>query len=65
MIESFAALMLMGVRVREVRDLDEGHIWMPRRRLLLVDVGLSRAERADLTDWLIPAAADLGVVTGP
>lgn len=59
-MEEFGLLMLLGVRVREVRNLEEGHIWLPRRRLLLVDSELGSAEREELTSWLISAAAESG-----
>lgn len=58
-MEEFAVLMLLGVRVREVSGLDEGHLWLPRRRLLLVDAALPRDDRIELTDWLITEATDL------
>lgn len=58
-MEEFAVLMLLGVRVREVSGLDEGHLWLPRRRLLLVDSALPRWERRDIVDWLIVEAAEL------
>lgn len=50
----------LGVRVREVPELREGHLWLPRRRLLLVDIALPRDDRSELTDWLLAEAAESG-----
>lgn len=57
MMEDFAVLMLLGVRVREVIDLAEQHIWLPDDRLLLIDAGLSHHQRSELASHLTPAAA--------
>ncbi len=44
-MEPFAILMMLGVRVREVRDLAEGAVWVPSIRLLVVDAFMSPADR--------------------
>lgn len=44
-MEIFAVLMLMGVRVREVCNLDEESVWLPSLRLLLIDAAMSAEER--------------------
>lgn len=44
-MEMFAALMMMGVRVREVWRLSEGSVWLPSRNLLLIDSELTKTER--------------------
>ena len=49
--------MLLGVRVREVRNLVEGAVWVPDHRLLLVDDGMPEPERVNLADHLLAEAA--------
>ncbi len=44
-MEQFAVLMLLGVRVREVRDLTEGSVFVEDANLLLVDDRLEQSER--------------------
>lgn len=56
-METFALLMVLGVRVREVRDLEEGHIWLPDDLLLFIDLSLHRADREVLASLLIAEAA--------
>lgn len=55
-MEAFGILMMLGVRVREVHRLDEGAVWLPRRRLLLIDAGLSEAQRAEAAAAFLPDA---------
>jgi len=58
-MEPFATLMLMGTRVREVVDLAEGSVWMPAKRLLLIDCSLSAIERERVVDrWMVTAACE-------
>ncbi|WP_041546143.1 MULTISPECIES: hypothetical protein [unclassified Nocardioides] len=52
-MEVFAPLMMLGARVREVGDLDEGALWVPQRRLLLIDANLSAARRAEVADLFL------------
>lgn len=56
-MEAFAALMLLGVRVREVRNLDEQVVWLPHLRLLLIDSELSECRRQRAASQLIGEAA--------
>lgn len=58
-MEAFAALMLMGVRVREVRDLEEETIWLPRQRLLIIDATLSPSRREEAACLYLPDALAL------
>jgi hypothetical protein len=44
--------------VREVAALKEGSIWMPRRRLLLIDATMDETERASLAEHMVVRAAD-------
>lgn len=55
-MEAFAPLMMLGIRVREVADLDEEALWLPRQRLLLVDGSLSRQQRAEVADLFLAEA---------
>lgn len=48
-MEEYAGLMMLGVRVRTVRELEERAIWSPRSRILFVDETLTRSERG----WLV------------
>lgn len=58
-MEMFATLMMLGVRVREVVDLEEGSVWVPAKRLLLIDQGLTKDERERVTDrWLVTACLE-------
>lgn len=52
-MEAFAHLMMLGARVREVGDLDEQVLWLPRRRLLIIDANLSAARRAEVADLFL------------
>lgn len=56
-METFALLMVLGVRVREVWDLKEGHVWLPDARLLIIDRHLPRADRERLADLLLAQSA--------
>ncbi|KHL19593.1 UNVERIFIED_CONTAM: hypothetical protein LK11_00850 [Mumia flava] len=47
-MEPFAGLMLLGYRVREVRDLAEGSIFVPGPGLLLIDAALATDERVQV-----------------
>lgn len=58
-MEAFAALMMLGVRVREVADLSEQAVWMPRELLLIIDQGLSGPERERVADRVLPKAAQV------
>jgi hypothetical protein len=58
-MESFAALMMMGVRVRETTDLDERVMWLPRQMLLLIDGALTCRERRSVADQLFTEVAAL------
>lgn len=59
LVECFAALMMLGVKVREVANLGERAIWLPRKMLLLIDQGLSGSEREIVADRVLPKALDL------
>lgn len=48
--EHFAELMLLGCRVREVRELAEGALFIRRRLLLLIDADLSADECEAICD---------------
>ena len=52
--------MLLGVRVREVRNLAEGAVWVPRCRLLVIDDAMALDERIRVADRLLTEAAALG-----
>lgn len=56
-MEAFAALMLLGVRVREVQGLSEQVVWLPDLQLLLVDSELSCRRRRRAADRLLAEAA--------
>lgn len=57
-LDEFGLLMMLGVRVREVADLDEEAIWVPRHRLLLIDAGISRSKRTEVAElFLVDAFA--------
>ncbi len=58
-MESFALLMLLGVRVREVCDLDEGNVWLPEDRLLFIDSAMSHPRREALAQALLAEASSL------
>lgn len=53
--------MMMGVRVREVRELGERAIWLPRKMLLLIDQGLTSFEREQIADDVLPRAVEVVV----
>lgn len=55
-MEEYAPLMMLGVRVREVRDLREGSIFYHHPQLLLVDSDLSRSDREWVTAHFLPKA---------
>ena len=55
-MEEFAALMMLGVRVRNVEELQDGAIWMEDQRILFIDSALTHRERADLAQMLLPDA---------
>ncbi len=56
-MEDFALLMLLGVRVREVRGLAEQHVWLPEDKLLFIDADLPQHLRSELTSLLLADAA--------
>lgn len=43
----------MGVRVRLIRGLGEGSLYIRGRALALVDEDLTRRDRDDALDWII------------
>lgn len=51
--------MMLGVRIREVKRLDEGALWLPQQRLLLIDADLDAQERDEVAALFLPDA--LGV----
>lgn len=55
-VEEFAALMLLGIRVRKVEELDERALFFPQRRLLLIDSDLDRHQRAEVAATVLPQA---------
>lgn len=59
-MEAFAELMLLGMRVREVRSLHEEAIWLPDRRLLLIDQALTQSRRQKVAARLLAEAARVG-----
>lgn len=59
-MEEFATLMLLGVRVREVRNLEEQSVWLPNLQLLLIDAELSPCRRQRVADQLTAEAARSG-----
>ena len=56
-MEAFGVLMLLDVRVREVRGLAEGAIWLPEDRILFIDSEMSPPHRSQLADLLLADAA--------
>lgn len=62
-MEVFAALMMLGVRVREVSDLIECAIWCSDSRLLLIDRDLSWCERELVADQMLSEAGAGEVLT--
>ena len=64
-MEAFAALMMMGVRVREVCGLIEGNVWVPDRSLLLIDRDLPVDDRALVADELIQTVAAMPALESP
>lgn len=57
-MESLAPLMMLGIRVREVHRLTEGHIWLPEDRLLLIDAALTPRARSELASLLLASGAE-------
>lgn len=55
-MEEFALLMLLGVRVREVRDLDEGAIYVATHKLLIIDVSLTSRQRREAAEMYLSEA---------
>ncbi len=60
-MEPFAALMLMGARVREVRDLAEGAVWVEESMLLLIDADLTSAAREEVSRQTLGMVAEISV----
>lgn len=56
-MEPFAALMMLGIRVREVVDLAEDAVFCRSHELLLIDSRLSRAARDAVSDRILPLLA--------
>lgn len=56
-MEAFALLMVLGVRVREVRDLAEESLWLPDDKILFIDSSLSVSRRHRLVELLLADAA--------
>lgn len=56
-MEPFRVLMAMGARVREVPDLAERCLWLPKAAMLVIDRGLSSSERASVADQVLIEAA--------
>lgn len=44
-----------GVRVRRVADVDEGAIYLPNHKLLLLDIELTDAQISDAIDSVVPS----------
>lgn len=65
MMDEYAELMMLGVRVRAVHDLKEGSIYHPGRRLLLVDSSLSQSDREHVCRRFLPEALGMTDSTGP
>lgn len=53
-MDEYAELMMLGIRVRECRELREGSIYLPRRHLLLVDWNLSHSDREWVAAHCLP-----------
>lgn len=47
----------LGIRVREVADLDEGAVWVCSHQLLLVDSDLSESARETVVCQMLGVAA--------
>ena len=52
-MEAFAALMLLGVRVREVRDLAEGAVYAAAVKVLFVDDSLNHGQRETVCQQIL------------
>lgn len=55
-MEHFAALMLLGVRVREVRNLKEGALFISDKSMLIVDEAMGDRRRAQTCEWALGEA---------
>lgn len=55
-MDEYAELLMLGVRVREVRRLREGSIYIPHRHLLVVDWNLSASDREQVVAHFLPRA---------
>lgn len=53
----FAALMMLGVKVREVTNLGEPCIWLPSELMLFIDSSLPDSDRRDYADELLAEVA--------
>lgn len=49
-------LRAMGVRIRRVADLEEGALYLPVEKLLLLDIELTDGEVNDAIDAVLPMA---------
>ncbi len=51
-MDEYAPLMMLGVRVRAVRELDECVIWSEAQQVLFVDESLSPAQRRNIASQM-------------
>ena len=47
-------LKTLGVRIRRVADMDEGAIYLPNHKILLLDIELTAEQVTDAIDAVIP-----------
>jgi len=50
----FAVLKALGVRVRRVKDLQEGSLFVEDRRILFLDHELTDEQINDAIEWTLP-----------
>lgn len=55
-----ALLEALGVRVRYTNDLDEGGVWLPTQKILLLDINLDDEQINDVIDQVLPELFEAG-----
>lgn len=62
-MDEYAPLMMLGIRVRQVKDLREGSIFYHRSNLLFVDADLIRSDREYVTAHFVPVVLESSEAT--
>lgn len=58
-MEEFAELMLLGVKVREVKNLTEDAVWCDNLKMLLVDDRLPPKDRRRVASQMLPRVLEM------